>query len=321
MPDPKTLIDAVRYFSDADTCNAYMRKIKWPDGQPICPACGATGERVGQVASRPILQCKDCRRQFSYKVGTIFEDSPLGLDKWFVAVWSVANCKNGISSHELGRAIGVTQKSAWFMLHRVRKAMEVDDAGGFSGPAEADTTYVGGKADNMHKRRREKVIQGRGTVGKTPVHGVLQRTIADQPSQIRCEVIGREDADTLVALVKQHVKRGGEIYTDSARAYDGLSTTHVHDAIDHSVAYVEDQIHTNGMENFWSLFKRSVKGTYVAIAPFHLFRYVAEQVFRFNDRDKDDAGRFAAVMQRVVGKRLTFRVLCGIDGAGFMGIE
>lgn len=287
---PQTLIEAVRYFSDADTCNAYMRKIKWPDGQPTCPACGATGERIGEVANRPILQCKDCRKQFSHKVGTIFEDSPLGLDLWFVAVWSVANCKNGISSHELARAIGVTQKSAWFMLHRVRKAMEVDDLGGpFDGPAEADTTYVGGLAANMHKSRRE--------------------------------VIGREDADTLLALVKQHVKRGAEIYTDSATGYQGLGATHSHDAIDHSIAYVMDQIHTNGVENFWSLFKRSVKGTYVAIAPFHLFRYVAEQVFRFNDRDKDDAGRFAAVMRRVVGKRLTFRVLCGIDGAGFMGLE
>lgn len=318
---PATLIDAVRYFSDAQTCDDYMRRIKWPDGVVACPACGASGERIGEIPARHKMQCKDCRRQFSYKVGTIFEDSPLGLDKWFVAVWSVANAKNGISSHELARAIGVTQKTAWFMLHRVRKAMEVDDLGGpFDGPSEADTTYIGGIASNMHKAKREKVIKGRGTVGKTAVHGVLQRT-GDKPSRVRCAVVERDDAETLLAEVRRHVKRGETICTDAAASYNSLMATHEHQVIDHSIEYVRGHVHTNGLENFWSLFKRAIKGTYVAIARFHLFRYVGEQVFRFNQRTDNDAGRFATVMGRVVGKRLTFRVLCGIDGAGFMGIE
>ena len=317
---PKTLMEAVRYFACPDVCDEYMRKIKWPDGKVTCPHCGS--DRIGEIKTLRLQRCKDCRKKIYAKQGTIFEASPLGLDKWFVAVWCVANCKNGISSHELARAIGVTQKSAWFMLHRIRLAMEaVDDGGPFDGPVEADTTYVGGKAENMHKDRRAKVIKGRGASGKTAVHGVLQRSTPEQTSVIRAQVIDREDTDTLLGIVRHHVKRGAEVYTDAAPAYVGLMASHYHDAIDHSIAYVADQIHTNGVENFWSLFKRSVKGTYVAIAPFHLFRYVGEQVYRFNHRKLTDGQRFDRVMARVVGRRLTFRVLCGIDGAGFMGLE
>lgn len=139
MDSPKTLLEAARYFADPGVAESYMRSLKWPDGRISCPACGA--ENIGEIASRNMLQCKGCRKQFSSRVGTIFESSPLGLDKWFVAVWAIANCKNGISSHELARAIGVTQKSAWFMLHRIRKAMEVGDLEKFDGPVEADATY------------------------------------------------------------------------------------------------------------------------------------------------------------------------------------
>lgn len=159
---PASLIEAVRYFADLDAYNEYMKRIKWGGNAIVCPTCGAKGERIGEIATRRMLRCKNCRKQFSHKVGTIFEDSPLGLDKWFVAVWCIANCKNGISSHELGRALGVTQKTAWFMLHRIRKAMELlppaDDTDKFDGPTEADATYVGGLAANMHKHVREKKI-------------------------------------------------------------------------------------------------------------------------------------------------------------------
>ncbi len=318
---PDTLIEAVRYFSDLEICNDYMRKIKWPDGKPVCPHCGAVGDRLRELATRPIIRCKDCRKDISYKVGTIFEGSPLGLDKWFVAVWSIANCKNGIASHELGRALGVTQKTAWFMLHRIRKAMEIDDAGKFDGPAEADTTYVGGRAANMHKGKRAKVVKGRGSAHMTPVHGILQRADADRASRMRCTVLVQQDAETLIAEIKRHVQSESTIYTDAAPAYDGLIDSYTHDAIDHSIEYVRDAVHTNGCENFWSLLKRGIKGTYVAIAPFHLFRYVAEQVFRFNNRKETDGWRFASLMGRVTGKRLTYRVLCGFEGAGFMGLE
>lgn len=317
---PETLLSAVRYFSDLGVCDQYMRKIKWPGGKIACPHCGS--EQIGEIPARRKLQCKGCRKQFSYKVGTIFEDSPLGLDKWFVAVWCIANARNGISSHELGRALGVTQKTAWFMLHRIREAMGCKSFDKFDGPAEADTSYIGGKAENMHKRRREKVIQGRGTVGKTAVHGVLQRTRGDdKPSQIVAEVIGEETSTRLLTAVRSHVRHGAAVYTDSALAYGDLCLTHVHGSVDHSESYVNGEAHTNGLENFWSLFKRAVKGTYVAIAPFHVGRYVTEEAFRFNNRLKSDFGRFFQALSQVVGKRLTYRKLAAIGDTGFMGIE
>jgi transposase-like protein len=316
---PETLLEAVRYFTDLEICDAYMRRIKWPDGKIVCPACQS--ERIGEIASRHKLRCKDCRKEFSHKLGTIFEDSPLGLDKWFVAVWAIANCRNGISSHELGRALGVTQKTAWFMLHRIRLAMESETFERFDGPAEADTTYIGGKADNMHKARRERVIKGRGAAGKTAVHGVLQRTTEAGPSQIATAVTDGESATKLLAEVRSHVRYGAAVYTDEAPAYGDLCLTHVHGSVDHGSAFVDGSAHTNGVENFWSLFKRTVKGTYVAIAPYHVFRYAQEQAFRFNNRLLTDFQRFAQALGQVVGKRLTYRVLTGIGDAGFMGIE
>lgn len=319
MDLPKTLLDAVRYFSDLDSCEDYMRSLRWPGGRITCPECESAN--VGEIKTLGLLRCRDCRRKIYTKRGTIFEDSPLGLDKWFVAVWCIANCKNGISSHELARALGVQQKTAWFMLHRIRKAMEVDEGGKFSGPTEADTTYVGGRAENMHKAKREKVIKGRGSVGKTPVHGIIQRKTEDAPSQVRAIVLSREDGDTLIGEIRRRVAPGAEVYTDEAIAYRGLGRSHAHEAIDHSREYVVGNVHTNGMENFWALLKRSLGGTYVAVAPYHLTRYVAEQVFRFNSRKGTDAERFTAVLSRVFGRRLSYRVLTGQDGAGFMGLE
>lgn len=318
MDTPETLLEAVRHYSDADNCEQAMRRARWPGGPPVCPECGS--KNIGEIKTLRLLRCRDCRRKIYTKRGTIFEDSPLGLDKWLVAVWTIANCKNGVSSWELSRALGVTQKTAWFMLHRIRVAMEVDEGGKFSGPTEADTTYVGGRAENMHKAKREKVIKGRGSVGKTPVHGVIQRKTDTTASQIRAIVLSREDGDTLIGEIRRRVAPGAEVYTDEARAYEGLARTHAHAAIDHSRAYVAGNVHTNGMENFWSLLKRSLGGTYVAVAPFHLTRYVAEQVFRFNQRKGSDADRFASVLSCVFGRRLTYRVLTGKDGAGFMGL-
>jgi transposase-like protein len=316
---PETLLAAVRYFADLDVCNQYMRRIKWPRGRITCPACGS--DRIGEVTTRHLLRCRDCRKQFSHKVGTIFEDSPLGLDKWFVAVWCIANCRNGISSHELGRALGVTQKTAWFMLHRIREAMDCQSFDKFDGPAEADTSYVGGKADNMHKARREKAIQGRGAVGKTAVHGVLQRTTEAGPSQVNVLVIGSEESPGLLRQIRGRVRHGATVYTDEARTYGELCLTHIHQSVDHSQSYVDGDAHTNGLENFWSLFKRCIKGTYVAIAPFHVGRYVTEEAFRFNNRVKSDFARFFQALSQVVGKRLTYRKLAGVDDAGFMGIQ
>lgn len=319
MDTPETLLEASRYFADLTVCEAYMKDLRWKGGNPICPKCGS--DRIGEIATRRMLRCKDCRKQFSHKVGTIFEDSALGLDKWFVAVWSVANCKNGISSHELGRAIGVTQKTAWFMLHRIRKALEVGGFDKFDGPAEADTTYIGGEAKNMHTARRERVIRGRGAIGKVAVHGVLQRGTETDCSQVLATVIDGEDGATLAQDILCKVRRGAQIYTDEARAYSAITDTHLHDVIDHSISYALGNVHTNGIENFWALLKRALGGTYIAVAPFHLFRYVAEQVFRFNFRKWTDAQRFRFALSQVFGRRLTYRLLAGIDDAGFMALE
>lgn len=317
---PETLQAAVLYFADLDRCRELLKTVKWPDGVVACPKCGACGDRIGEVTTRNLFRCKDCRAQFSHKVGTIFEDSPLGLDKWFVALWSIVNCKNGISSHELGRAIGVPQKTAWFMIQRLRAALEIDGFDKFDGPAEADTTYVGGKAKNMHAARRAKIIKGRGAVGKAIVHGILQRGDEHKASQVFAEVVSADDTERLMPAVRRHVRRGAKVYTDAALAYSDAGLTHFHEQIDHATTYANGAVHVNGIENFWSLLKRSLRGTYIAVAPFHLCRYVAEQAFRFNKRTLNDAGRFVAGLQGVVGKRLTYRVLTAQDDAGFMGI-
>lgn len=316
---PDTLLEAARYFADPDVCESYMRRIKWPDGKIACPACGGT--KISEVKTRRLLRCKACRKQIRAKVGTIFEDSKITLDKWFVAVWSIANCKNGISSHELARALGVTQKTAWFMLHRIRKAMEIGSFEKFDGPAEADCTYIGGEAKNMHSHKREAKIKGRGAVGKAIVQAVLERTRDKLPSQVRTEVVGSDDTQRLVPAVRRHVRFGTRIFTDAAAAYSDLCLTHLHKAIDHSLAYVAGIVHVNGCENFFSLFKRTLRGTYIAVAPFHLFRYAAEQSFRFNARTSGDRGRFEAAMEGTLGKRLTWRLLTAQDDAGFMGLS
>lgn len=311
---PQSLIEAVRYFSDLAICNKYMKVIKWPDGKVVCPKC--QGERIGEIATRHMLRCKDCRKQFSAKVGTIFEDSPLGLDKWFVAVWCIANAKNGISSHELGRALDVTQKTAWFMLHRIREAMKTRSFRKLEGEVETDETFIGGKARNMHKAKREAKIKGRGSVGKAIVHGVLERG-----GDVRCSTVGDTEQGTLQPIVRQHVSKGSTVYSDESTSYHGLDAHYAHGVINHTIKYVEGRVHTNGIENFWSLLKRTLAGTYVAVAPFHLLRYVDEQAFRFNRRKGSDASRFYEVLMSVVGKRVTYRVLTAQGDAGFMGIK
>jgi transposase-like protein len=317
---PRTLMQAVRYFADPVLCERLMRAMKWPDGKITCE-CGATGDRIVELESRNCLRCKDCRKMIYSKRGTIFEDSPLGLDKWFVAVWVIANCKNGVSSHELARSLGVRQPTAWFMLHRIRLAMQIADPDKFDGPAEADATYIGGRAANMHKSKREKRIRGRGAVGKAIVHGVLQRGSDAKTSAVRCEVVGSDDATKLVPHVRRNVRFGAEVFTDEATAYGPLADTQVHRAVDHSIRYAEGTVHTNGLENFWSLLKRGLGGTYVAVAPFHLFRYVAEQAFRFNERSLTDGARFIRTLRGITGKRLTYRLLTAQNDAGFMTLK
>lgn len=309
MKTPKTLIEAVRVFSDVDLCNEYMVRIKWADGKITCPKCGACGDRIGKIETRKMLRCKDCRKQFSYKVGTIFEDSALGLDNWFVAVWCITSCKNGISSYELHRALGVTQKSAWFMLHRIRLAMQEGSFQKMSGTVESDETSIGGKAKNMHKEAKARKITGRGAVGKAVVHGILERG-----GKVVAQVVKDQKRKSLQPEIRKAVDPGATVYTDALKSYEGVEDAYAHEMIDPAKEYVRGDCHTNSMDNFWVLLKRCINGTYIAVMPWQLSRYVDEQVSRVNDRHLSDSERFDAVMARAVGRRITYRELCETAG-------
>jgi transposase-like protein len=325
MEHLKTLQGAVAYFSDPQRAFDAAVQLRWPGGDVTCPRCGQAKHSF--IKTRRLWFCYVCKKQFTVKVGTVMEDSPLGLDKWMVAIWMLANCKNGISSYELGKALGVRQNSAWFMLHRIREAMSdkrfgnTFKMGGPGSEVESDETFIGGRAQNMHKSRKLKLQQIRGQerrgdiyLGKTGVMGMLDR----DTRQIRCKVIPNVRRETLQNLILKNVKHGSKVYTDSAVGYTALQHRYIHEWVNHMQEYVRGSVHTNGLENFWSLLKRTLRGTYVAVEPFHLDRYLAEQVFRFNNRaTKDnplnDSDRFAYLMAKVYGKRLTYATLTGKD--------
>jgi transposase-like protein len=301
---PQNLLEAIRYFSDLDVATDYVAKLRWPQG-PICPRCG--GLEHSYLTTRRIWKCRACKRQFSVKLGTIFEDSPLGLDKWLPAIWLIANSKNGISSHELGRALGVTQKSAWFMLHRIRLAMQSGTFEMLSGEVEVDETYIGGKARNMHKAQRERTVRrGRAKGHQVPVLGMVERG-----GKVSAHVVDDIKRRTLQGYVTDRVEPGSAVYTDQLHSYVGLGRTFNHLTINHAIQYVDGNVHTNVIENFWSLVKRGLNGTYISVRPFHLFRYLDERMFTFNEREYDDLGRFDKVLGAVAGRRLTYCRLIG----------
>ncbi len=302
---PKTLLEAIRYFADLDVATEFVAALRWPDG-PVCPKCGLVDPKHYFLKARRVWKCRSCKKQFSVKVGTILEDSPLGLDKWLPAVWLIANCKNGISSYELAKDLGVQQKTAWFMLHRIRLAMQTGTFEKLSGEIEVDETYIGGKARNMHKSKRAEKITGRGMSGKVAVMGLLERH-----GKVKTQVVPDTSSRTLQVEVKRNVEPGSEVHTDALRSYRGLDAEYIHNVVDHAERYVDGHVHTNGLENFWSLLKRGIKGTYVSVEPYHLFRYLDEQAFRFNEREGQDADRFSKVAGSVAGRRLTYRQLTG----------
>jgi transposase-like protein len=316
MAAPKTLQQAILFFSDYANCHRAVMEIRWPDGVVRCPHCGSENVTYLENARRWKCYSKHARPQFSLKVGTIFEDSAVGLEKWLPALWLVTNCKNGISSYELARALGVTQKTAWFMLSRLRLALQAESGGKLGGDVEVDETFIGGKARNMHaaKRKRLGISQSRSMIGKVAVMGLLERHSKDGHSIVRTEVVRNRKRHQLETSIMANVTDGANIYTDALRSYDRMAARgYVHSVIDHAEAYVDGTVHTNGLENFWSLLKRALKGTYVSVEPFHLFRYLDEQAFRFNNRKGSDAMRFALALKGILNKRLTYTALTGSE--------
>jgi len=318
---PKTLLEAVSYFKDQDNCIRYLAEKRWPDGVVVCPTCG--GKAVGYLANQKRWQCsaRHPLRQFSIKVGTIMEDSPIGLEKWLPVLWLIANCRNGISSWEIHGDLGVTQKTAWFMLHRVRLAMQDDLTGGkLGGEVEVDETYIGGKVRNMHKKRKKEAQKHSQKGEKSIVLGILERATEKTPKRVRATVVPDRKKDTMQTEVTGIVEKGAKVYSDEFAHAWRMDQQFQHEVVDHLKTYVDGQVHTNGMENFWSLVKRGLHGTYVSVEPFHLFRYVDEQAFRFNNRlHKDgekvsDSERFSRLCSQIVGRRLTYMELIGKEG-------
>jgi transposase-like protein len=308
--EPTTLQEAIVFFSDPVNCREWIVPRRWPEGVE-CPRCGS--KKVSFLEKYNRWQCgaRHANRQFTVKTGTIFEDSPISLDKWLMAMWQVVNDRNGISSYEVHRAIGVSQKTAWFLDHRIRHALTMGSIDKLSGEIEADETFIGGKARNMHEWKRAERITGTGGKDKTIVIGILERG-----GKVRAKVVSDRKKTTVQKEVREHVKSGSALYTDALKSYEGLSEFQ-HQVIDHAIAYVDGKVHTNGLENFWSLLKRGLKGTYISVEPFHLFRYIDEQVYRYNNR-KDaegepitDHARFETAVRQIVGKRLTWDHLTG----------
>lgn len=297
-----------------------MSALRWPDGTVKCPECGS--ENVTYLAKARRWKCyaKHPSPTFTLKTGTIFEDSPIPLEKWLPALWLVVNCKNGISSCELARDLGATQKSAWFMAHRLRYALKDGGFNIMSGECEADETFIGGKARNMHMDVKKRRITGTGTKDKTAVMGILERGDKDKGthSRVRTAVIPNRRKKAIHAEVKASVQAGSALYSDALLSYDGLEKEYAHKVVDHAVEYVNGKVHTNGLENFWSLLKRGINGTYVSVEPFHLFRYLDEQSFRYNNRGNcdtpvNDGQRFVMALSQITGKRLTYKHLTGKD--------
>jgi len=303
--EPKTLQEAILYFADPANCREYLVARRWPDGV-VCPRCGSKNVLFLEKYNRWHCRQKHDAPQFTLKTGTVMEDSPIGLDKWLMVMWQIVNSKNGISSCEVHRAIGVTQKSAWFMDHRIRFALGMGQGAKLSGEVEVDESFIGGKARNMHAAKRAKKITGTGGKDKVVVMGMLERG-----GNVRTMVVDNRRKKELQAHIHEHVEAGAAIFSDELKSYDGLESDYQHAVINHAVEYANGNVHTNSMENFWSLLKRGLHGTYISVEPFHLFRYLDEQTYRFNNRHMSDAERFDLAVKGIVGKRLTFDQLTG----------
>ena len=305
--EPTTLQGAILYFADPVNCREYLVARRWPMGVS-CPKCGSTNVLFLEKYNRWHCREKHLSPQFTLKTGTVMEDSPIGLDKWLTAMWMIVNCKNGVSSYEIQRALGITQKSAWFLDHRIRFMLGDEYAAKLSGTVEMDETFIGGKLKNMHKSKKPKGTgysgKAVGAMAKTIVVGMLERN-----GRVRAEVVRERTQEVLHSLANRHIEDGSTLMTDEWGGYKG--TNFQHEVINHAEEYVRGLVHTQGIDNFWSLLKRGLGGTYVSVEPFHLFRYIDEQAFRYNNRKMSDAQRFDLAARGMVGKRLTLAELTG----------
>jgi transposase-like protein len=305
--EPTTLQEAIIYFADPVNCREYLVARRWPKGV-TCPRCGSQNVLFLEKYNRWHCREKHEAPQFTLKTGTVMEDSPISLSKWLSAMWLVVNCKNGVSSYEIHRALGVTQKTAWFLDHRIRLMLEDEYAAKLSGTVEMDETFIGGKIKNMHKSKKPKGTGfsgiAAGSMAKTIVVGMVERG-----GRVKAEVVENRTREVLHALAAENIAPGSTLVTDEWHPYKG--TDFQHQIVNHAVEYVNGLIHTQGIENFWALLKRGLGGTYISVEPFHLFRYIDEQAFRYNNRKLTDAQRFDIATRGMVGKRLTFAELTG----------
>jgi transposase-like protein len=308
--EPTTLQQAILYFASPVNCREYLVARRWPKGV-TCPRCGSKNVLFLEKYNRWHCREKHPSPQFTLKTGTVMEDSPIGLDKWLTALWMVVNCKNGVSSYEIHRALGVTQKTAWFLDHRIRLMLEDEYRDKLSGTVEMDETFIGGKLKNMHKNKKPKGTghsgKAVGAMAKTIVVGMLERN-----GRVRAQVVEERTREVLHALAAEHIEAGSTLVTDEWGGYKGNDFQH--EIINHAVEYVNGLVHTQSVENFWSLLKRGLSGTYISVEPYHLFRYIEEQAFRYNNRKLTDAQRFDIATRGMVGKRLTLAELTGKTG-------
>jgi transposase-like protein len=308
---PQTLLEAVNYFTNEKRCVEFLARFRWTDGKPVCPKCGSLN--ICHLKTRPSYRCREtgCKSTFSLKTGSIMESSPLPITKWVPALWFVINHKNGVSSYEVSRALGITQKAAWHLNHRIRKAISNGSFAkmGKNNPVEIDETFIGGKEQFKHRANKPSSFRKRGHAGKIPVMGMVERQ-----GEVRAKVVDNVRRASLEPEVLANVEKGATIYTDSLMSYQQLAKTYAHNWVDHSKGtYVDGLAHTNTMENFWSCFKRTLKGTYIHMASFHIDRYLDEQSFRYNYRKLNDAGRFETVIPKIFGegKKLSYAELTG----------